>query len=351
MAINKLLLTASLLLVSAPSWGQVTPSELADLSMQELLGMNISENDLSKNPWSVSFSHRQLQLNGFRRGTSNVADSDLLAPPPAVNTNQQFPILPNNIEQKINTLSVGYQLSPQMNLSLAIPNVEQSTDHISSISNFDAFTIKSDGLGDVALSLQYQLSSSGEHHWFINAGLSFPTGSIDQMGDTPKPGESNPLPYTMQLGSGTYDIPASVNYSTHSEQLQFGAQASLRLRTGKNDKGYRLGNHYIINTWARYNTESWFHPSIKLTYQHTDRIHGADSRLTGPGGSFPAPITNPNNFGGDKINLALGLRIGEGINSSKPFVDLEISQPIYQNLNGVQVQEDWQFGISIGYKF
>ena len=67
----------------------------------------------------------------------------------------------------------------------------------------------------------------------VNLGFSLPTGSIDEKGRTPKDANvDTQLPYTMQLGSGTYDIKPSIVYFRSCGRLDLWCQF-------KHDSPYR----------------------------------------------------------------------------------------------------------------
>jgi len=57
---------------------------------------------------------------------------------------------------------------------------------------------------------------------------------------------------------------------------------------------------------------------------------------------YPAGITNPNFYGGEKVTLVTGGNIFMGTQK----VSLEVGLPIYQNLNGVQPKENIHFSLS-----
>jgi hypothetical protein len=74
-------------------------------------------------------------------------------------------------------------------------------------------------------------------------------------------------------------------------------------------------------------------------------IHGQDdSLLVNSPFPYPAGITNPDLYGGKKINVRLGIlwQIAKDYRLS-----LEIGKPVYQNLNGPQPKEKWQSAVSI----
>ncbi len=71
-------------------------------------------------------------------------------------------------------------------------------------------------------------------------------------------------------------------------------------------------------------------------------------RVPNPTFPYPAPVTNPNAFGGDQIDLTVFARA--------PFADswhveAAYSQPIYLDLSGPQTSEKFHFSIEIGTSF
>jgi len=175
-----------------------------------------------------------------------------------------------------------------------------------------------------------------------------PVGSIDQKGDTPRAPGNQQLPYTMQLGSGTWDIPAALNYTSNETSWTWGAKLLAKIRTGKNDRNSRLGDRIALSLWGRWRTQSMVRPTAKITYIHWDRIHGGDDELLVPG-SFPYPsgITNTDFFGGKKLNASLGIELGK---QTQSFI-IEVGTPVYQSLNGVQPKEKLHLRASWNTKF
>ena len=58
---------------------QRTPAELADLSLQELSSLKLDK-ELGENNsrWSFHYKFRYLEFNGYREGTENLSDSEVL---------------------------------------------------------------------------------------------------------------------------------------------------------------------------------------------------------------------------------------------------------------------------------
>ena len=146
----------------------------------------------------------------------------------------------------------------------------------------------------------------------------------------------------MQLGSGTWDIPAGIHYRKKETSLTWGLKFLTKVRLGENDRNYRLGNRYAISVWSQLRNEN-IRPLFRLTYQYWEEIHGQDDEITVPGAfPYPAGITNPEFYGGKKLNATLGLEIGRQAHT----IRMELGAPVYQSLNGVQPKEVLHFSIS-----
>lgn len=104
--------------------------------------------------------------------------------------------------------------------------------------DFKEFIISSEGVGDVSLSVSRPLWRAESRHIMGNLGLSLPTGSIDEIGPTPRvPGTDTRLPFTMQIGSGTFDLAPSLSIVGSGEPLAWGGELRAKVRLGENDLG------------------------------------------------------------------------------------------------------------------
>jgi len=353
--LGQLLLSFSILAFSTDTV-LATPSDLADLSMQDLMRVNINEKPIAevRERWSVEYSYRQLHLDGYQMDDRSVGLMDILFTPGEMRTDRNFPIVPIKATQEVHTFDIGYRLNNKLKLSLSVPFVRQDTDHISTITGFEAFNIASSGLGDISLLSTWYMPINHNSAWQLSGGVSLPTGSIDEKGDTPRNGAGTieQLPFTKQLGTGTWDLPLSISYLRNDGSWDWGTQITARIHLGENHRGYHLGDRYGINIWAQYFTKSFLHPGIKLAWQHIDPIHGVDTDLLMPGlFPFPTAISNPAFFGGNNINLSLLLKVCNAKTNCKKYADLEFTKPVYRNMTGVQPREDYQFSISFGLKF
>ena len=341
---TKTLFWVACLFLSSKALAQSTPAEFAEMSLQDLFRATTEDSPLNLSRWAWSLRYQQAEFDGYLKGSDKLSlDEVLFTPGTEPRTDSNFPVVPTVISQRASILGIQYQRRPEWQFNLVMPYIQQETDHISVVPGYEEFLLKSHGMGDLSLGARYLLSQQSSHQWALQFKLSIPTGSIDETGDTPRePGEQQ-LPYTMQLGSGTWDIPLTLSYQTLGEHL-VEVDLSATIRTGKNDRDYRLGNRYSIKGKYKYQSSEALDTLLSLEYVYSQRIQGADTALlvaqTNP---YPASITNPDLYGGKKLLASIGIRWQF---SDEYSVAVEMAKPLYQHLNGPQPKENWRAGIA-----
>ena len=389
--IKNYLLAYLFLAMGLSAFGQTPPVDLANMSLGDLLNAKIIRSYadhaafktggqgaplgyLDSSRFHFSTSYVKVRFDGYMDGTDDVSINDVLWPwyeADSPRTDENFPVVPTVITQEAVQFKGAYDLSEQWSLSLSIPYIRQETEHVSSKPGFDEFTIVSEGFGDVELGATWLHRLNQNSSILVNLGFSLPTGSIDEKGRTPKKANvDTQLPYTMQLGSGTYDIKPSIVYSGVAGDWTYGANLNMTLRTGKNDRDYRLGNVYQAGIWTRYALTDWIQPSFRIDGIVWGDISGEDEdlALTLPeqnpvpnspqvpysleGFPYPAAVVAPKLFGGTKCLALVGLRLKDPRGRlENTFLELEAGAPFYQDLNGPQPSEDWRFSASFVLSF
>ena len=290
------------MLVPVIAVAQSTPTELADLSLEDLLNLEVPEthHNAERSRWTLNYSYRRLSVGHYKSGRDDLSFDDVLFSPGETRTSTNYPVVPTFINQNVHAISAAYALTDAASLSIAVPYISQGTDHISSVPGFSNFLLTSDGIGDIAVTAGYKKRINFFSAIRANVGMRFPTGSIDEMGDTPRngPGTMERLPYTMQLGSGTFDLTLSLKYSRIRGPFNFGVNLNSTMRTGMNDNGYRLGDNYGVTLWANHMRHYWLQPGLRIAVRHIKEIRGQDASLLAPAAfPFPASITDPSNYG------------------------------------------------------
>jgi len=349
------------ILVLSAALAQSSPSDLTDASLADLLQMDVDQwrGEEKKPKFSFDYTYLRSAFKGHRRGTKQVSDDEVLFDPasgePRTATN--FPVMQTEIDQTAHFFKPGWQIDDRIGVSVSVPIIRQSSDHVSIVPGYDSFAIASSGIGDVQLAGQFIALSHEKAQLSTSIGLSIPVGSIDKQGDTPRAPGDQQLPYTMQIGSGTWDVPLSASYSGTSVSLPLNWQVEVagRVRLGRNARGYRLGHRARGSGTLGFRVAEWLEPRLTASAIYWERIQGQDDDLMVPGDfPFPTAVTDPALFGGEKLSLGGGLVVGipgsTGRLSYQRLV-LQLSLPVLQSLNGPQPQESYTVstGLHLAY--
>jgi hypothetical protein len=327
--------------MAIPAYPQSSPIDLMDLSLEELLNVHIigrvhsasgpsGEDDTR---WGFRYRYVLTMFEDYKDGSSDLSIPEVL---------EQFPVVPNEIKQCAHVFQVTYDASEDMSLFAMLPYIRQSTDHVRRMG--DPFTIDSEGMGDVLVQATKSLQPQGEHHITLTGGLSLPTGSIDERGDTPR-GKNSQLPYTMQIGSGTFDVVPGVTYTRHSDRFHLGGQLKGTLRLGKSGRDYSLGDRLLLTAWLQAEATESLSATVKVAFQHWEKIEGADPVLD----PTIAPVADPSRYGGQRATVNLGLDLAipvDGLDGH--HLEVDAGMPFYEHLNGPQPGQEWTF--SVGWR-
>lgn len=175
-----------------PAYGQDLPTDLTELSLEDLLQLEVipvgvlGSHIHSKGEWMVGYRYMHMQM-----GEEDDAQ------------NEGFMVLPTNMQMGMHMAEVMYGVTNNLTAMLMLSYKRLSMDHQTRMG--DRFTTTSEGVGDIGIMAHYALRRSLRNYLVALAGVSVPTGSINQRDATPA-GPDQTLPYPMQLGSGTPDL-------------------------------------------------------------------------------------------------------------------------------------------------
>ncbi|MDD2768693.1 MAG: hypothetical protein PHT19_08155 [Methylococcus sp.] len=202
----------------------------------------------------------------------------------------------------------------------------------------------SGGLGDTQVDAIYKIGQWGQHNLTGTMGLNIPTGSTSQqtynmMGDN-KPAQIL-SPYDMQNGQGTVNLMPALTYQWLSEDAlwNLGGQASGVYHIGTKN-GYSMGDSVTLSAWGQRafgDATAW----LRAKYINTAQIYGSNpnmNKYTYVGnGAWLMPDYNPQNYGGDVLNML----VGSSYQYHNYSIGLEGGIPVYQDLNGIQLRNSW----------
>jgi hypothetical protein len=152
----------------------------------------------------------------------------------------------------------------------------------------------------------------------------------------------------MQLGSGTFDTNLAVTYLCQGNVLSYGAQLRGVFRFGENERDYRYGNRYSLNNWLAARATDWLSFSVRLEGLTVSEINGKDPNLN----PMMVITADTQNSGGTYLNSGLGFNIyvPSGALQNLRF-GFELAAPLYQDLNGIQLQNKETLSAGVQYSF
>src|SRR4029077_4627295 len=232
--------------------------------------------------------------------------------------------------------------SDNITLMTMLPYERMSMDHL--LRNGTTRTDNAFGLSDISFMGLFNVLGGphGRHRLVLNAGLTVPTGSIDESLGGKR------LEYAMQLGSGTYDAQPGLTYLGESDCLAWGAQVMGTFHIGSNEHQYSLGDAYRLSAWTQVKVTDWFGPSVRLDWHAWDTIHGADPQLD--------PTRNPafdaTKQSGDRLDFLAGLNfyVPNGWLKGNRF-SIEGGVPVYQYITGPNLGVNWMITVGWNYTF
>jgi len=298
----------------------------------------------------VMFSLRQMnmRMEGNIEGTKNVNDAHVLNIANQHGMPAKLRVVPQKMDMKMTMLGAMYAPSDRVTLVAMLMQVENEmtlTTYQGMMGNTvrGQFTSKSSGLGDTVIGALLRGGETENDAWHYGLALSLPTGSITETGEILTPASdmkmTKRLPYPMQLGSGSYDVKPSITYNGDWQKWggwRVGAQANAVVRLNDNDEDYRLGDKLEVQGWAMKNLTRWASASLHLNVTHQGKIDGQDRDI-----DLPVQTAQTNFSGGTFANMSLGINlIGQSGALRDHRLALELSMPVHQDANGVQMKRD-----------
>ncbi len=309
----------------------------------------------------VKISPMWMSMDGLRDGGDALTSDSLLGMPVMMgNPTGKYMAVPTSMDMRMLNAAIGYSFSDDFFAALMVMTKENDmvmrfNSMMQGVTGESGFTMKSSGIADTMLMTKYRLYADDplipRRQSSLLFGLSMPTGSIDEKnGNHPLAmRQSEQLPYSMQLGSGTFDPTLGILYQASRSPYWWGANASATWRLYDNDRDYRLGDEYRLDLYGMYQFRHDMLVQLQLNASHTGRIQGEmDEAVSGSSGRvtkndptspYMSPLWDPENYGGRKVLATVGLQWQP---TSLQILDFTIGVPLHQHLNGPQLEEDYR---------
>lgn len=298
-----------------------------------------------------------MSMSGLRDGTDDVVASSILGMPGP----GSYMAVPTAMDMSMVNMTLGYSFSDRWFGGIMLMAGEKRMDMKFSpmmamptgMGGFgvDGFTMESKGLMDTMVMSKYRLMADDPQfptqQISLMTALSLPTGSIDERNrNHPSPMVQNdPLPYGMQLGTGTVDPTLGLLYQASSSPWWWGANLTGTWRLYENKRDYRQGNRFGLDLYAMHQVryDLVLHGQLNGEVQHafggTMDAFADGSAGVAMGGNPMTPLWETKNYGGEKAFVSAGFQWQP---KHLQVFDLTVQLPIYQNLNGPQLQDDYR---------
>lgn len=311
-----------------------------------------------KGEWMVSYRYMRMFMDGNRIGNDRVTPQQIVTTVPNSNpvvtpggatvVPPVLRVVPTQMIMDMHMFGAMYAPTDNITLMAMLPYLRKNMDHVTfgpgaGTNVVGGFTTTSEGVGDFKFSGLFRLYDDKTHHVHLNMGVSAPTGSIKERDTIFDPFRRTPtvrLPYAMQLGTGTWDLLPGITYTGRAGDLSWGAQyrAEIRLQD-ENDQGYAWGDKHMVTGWLAYQWAPWISTSVRTNFTTQDEIDGRDPLIGGP-----VQTAHPEFFGGERLEIFGGVNLtGQSGALRGHRLALEVGGPVYQDLNGPQMEQDWSF--------
>lgn len=274
--------------------------------------------------WMTSYRYSRMEMTDNYDGDNTLSAAQVRA--------QGFNMAPIDMTMEMHMLGAMYGLTNDITLTAMGSYIEKEM-HMENGANAIS-RMESNGMGDTTIGALYRLSHTTNHQWHLNAGLSLPTGSIEETA-----ADGQRLPYGMQLGSGTFDLNPGITYRGHTGDWSWGSQALAVIRLGKNDNDYALGDELKFTAWGARQLDDALSVSLRLAGHSWGNVSGADPAFSGRQGM--SPVFRSDLRAGSRVDAAIGVNLVVPSGTLKGHrLNAEYSIPAYQNLEGAQLGMD-----------
>ncbi|AVR44365.1 hypothetical protein C7S20_03330 [Christiangramia fulva] len=295
-----------------------------------------------KGEWMLSARYMYMEMDGMKTGNDKITSPEVF---------ENYSMAPASMEMQMLMLGVMYAPSSRLTLALMqnivrndmTMNAQMMNNGMSMMTDFSTMA---EGFGDLQISALYGLYSKNARSLHLNLGLNVPVGSINERDDTPMTSNAK-LAYAMQPGQGTFNAIAGFTYKEMYDTTSWGSQFLASLPLGENSEAYHWGALYQLNFWGAYRVSTNISFSGRVLGLVQNGIDGEDEELN----AMMSPATNPQNYGGEKVKAFGGMNISFPVESTLRSwrVAMEIGAPVYENYNGVQMNENLTFSAGIKY--
>lgn len=240
-----------------------------------------------------------------------------------------------SLETTIHTVEVAYAPHPRVTLVAEVPFIQKEIERVDFATpgacNGVRCQHQSEGVGDVRFAMIVPFIRKGFESSQVHIGFDVPTGSIRRQGGTPIR-----LPYLAQIGNGTVDFEWGWTYHGALDRFSWGGQALGRHPLARNGLDYREGSHFTGRIWGAVRLFAGLDLSFRADWEKQNEIEGFDRGLR--------PTVDPSEDA--ELYERVAITLAPGVSFVVPSlagqrVGIEVGVPVYQDVDGPQLERDW----------
>lgn len=242
---------------------------------------------------------------------------------------------PRALDVSVHTVELAWAPHPRTTLIVQVPFLQKDLETLEATG--ERRRHQTEGIGDVNFALvvpfirkRHARAVEKSH---VHVAFDVPSGSIRKEDRT-----GRRLPYDNQIGNGTVDFEWGWTYRGAFDRFAWGGQVFGRHPLGRNGLRYAEGSRFEASIWSGVRLLAGLSSSLRVQWQK-------QNNLDGPGDRAFLPITNPAENG--KARGGTRFLVGPGLAWDLPGplrgqrISLEASIPVYQDLDGPQLERDW----------
>lgn len=319
----------------------------------------MGEHTHAKGEWMLSYRYMHMDMAGNRAGTDSISAEEIATSVP----NRFFGmpgqpptlrVVPTSMTMEMHMFGLMYAPSDRITLMLMTNWTEKEMDHVTfaggmGTNRLGTFTTRTSGVGDSSVTGLVTLWRSERASVHANLGVELPTGSNTERDEILTPMDMRPsprLPYPMQLGSGSVSGIVGLTHNWRLQRFSGGSQWRSLVRLNENDEDYTLGDEHRITTWGAWRFAPRFSLSARVEGWRRGNIDGTDPAIIAP-----VQTADPDRQKARRIDLGLGLNFAAGGALAGHRLALEWVKPVYQKLDGPQLETDWTITAGWQYAF
>lgn len=275
----------------------------------------------------ASYRFSYAQMKGLRNGNDRLKTADVLS---------GYMMAPVKMTMKMHMIGAMYGISDQLTFSTMASIIEKDAENVNKMAKNSKRSTAD--VGDTKINGSYGFFNNDYGKSQFNLALSLPTGNIN------KKHNNVSLPYSMQIGSGSYELLPGISYSGHSSLFSYGGQINGNFRLNSNDNGYKLGNNYNVTSWIAARLNNSLSISSRLDYNKYEAIKGNDVTLLNQ--LMMMPAANGSLYDKQRLDLLFGTNflMPNGFLKGNRIA-IEFGVPIYQKIYGPMLEDDYKFTI------